>query len=104
MAGGNGGNQRDRKPRWSSSSSGAYYTPAEIRGLTPIRENVEKRFQVPDLRDIFLCHAWDDRNGVAKELHDLLEAKGASVWFSGKDVFLGSMLLREIDKVYQTRV
>ena len=97
-AGGNGGNQRNRKPRWSSSSSGAYYTSAEIRGLTPIRENVEKRSVVPDLRDIFLCHAWDDRNGVAKQLHDLLETKGVSVWFSGKDVFFGSMLLREIDK------
>ena len=47
---------------------------------------------------MFLCHAWDDRKGPAKELHDLLEAKGVSVWFSEKDVLLGSPLLREIDK------
>jgi hypothetical protein len=53
---------------------------------------------VPDLRDVFLCHAWDDRSGVAKELHDLLESRGVSVWFSEKDVLLGSPLLREIDK------
>lgn len=53
---------------------------------------------MPDLRDVFLCHAWDDRKGVAKELHDLLEALGVSVWFSEKDVLLGSSLLREIDK------
>ncbi|MBF4291141.1 toll/interleukin-1 receptor domain-containing protein, partial [Vibrio anguillarum] len=52
----------------------------------------------PDLRDVFLCHAWDDRKGIAKELHDLLEAKGVSVWFSEKDVLLGSNLMREIDK------
>lgn len=47
---------------------------------------------------MFLCHAWDDRSGPAKELHDLLEARGVSVWFSEKDVLLGSSLLREIDK------
>jgi hypothetical protein len=53
---------------------------------------------MPDLRDIFLCHAWDDRKGTAKELHDLLESLGVSVWFSEKDVLLGMPLLREIDK------
>jgi hypothetical protein len=74
------------------------YTPAEVRTLTPVRENVEKRASVPDLRDVFLCHAWDDRRGVAKELHDLLESRGVSVWFSEKDVALGTPLLREIDK------
>jgi hypothetical protein len=31
-------------------------------------------------------------------LHDLLESRGVSVWFSEKDVLLGSSLLREIDK------
>jgi hypothetical protein len=69
-----------------------------VRSLTPIRENVEKRISLPDLRDVFLCHAWDDRIGPAKELHDLLEARGVSVWFSEKDVVLGTPLLREIDK------
>lgn len=74
------------------------YTPAEVRTLTPVRENFEKRVLLPDLRDVFLCHAWDDRQGSAKELHDLLESLGVKVWFSEKDVLLGSPLLREIDK------
>ena len=65
--------------------------------LTPIRESVEKQRAV-DLRDVFLCHAWDDRQGAAKELHDLLEGKGVKVWFSEKDVGLGVPLLRAIDK------
>ncbi len=90
--------QTKTKARWSSASSTILYTPAEIRTLTPVRENVEKRAYLPDLRDVFLCHAWDDRKGAAKELHDLLESKGVSVWFSEKDVLLGSSLLREIDK------
>jgi len=40
----------------------------------------------------------DDRQTSAKELHDLLEARGVSVWFSEKDVGLGVPLLRAIDK------
>ena len=86
------------KARWSSAGSSILYTFEEIRTLTPVRENVEKRSDKPDLRDVFLCHAWDDRKGAAKELHDILESKGVSVWFSEKDVLLGSSLLREIDK------
>jgi hypothetical protein len=74
------------------------YTPAEVRTLTPFRDTVEKLATQPDLRDVFLCHAWDDRGGAAKELHDLLESRGVSVWFSEKDVPLGMRLLREIDK------
>lgn len=84
--------------RWSSPGSTILYTPSEIRTLTPVRENVEKRADLPDLRDVFLCHAWDDRKDAAKDLHDSLESNGVSVWFSEKDVLLGSSLLREIDK------
>lgn len=95
---GTSGGQNKKKASWSSIGSTILYTPEEIRTLTPVRENVLKRSELPDLRDVFLCHAWDDRKGVAKELHDILEAKGVSVWFSEKDVLLGSTLLREIDK------
>lgn len=93
-----GGSGGSAKPRWSRASSSVVYTPAEVRTLTPVRENVEKRATVPDLRDVFLCHAWDDRKGAARELHDSLESLGVSVWFSEKDVVLGTGLLREIDK------
>lgn len=86
------------RPRWSRAGSSVVYTPAQVRTLTPFRESIEKRETLPDLRDVFLCHAWDDRGGAAKELHDLLESSGVSVWFSEKDVVLGSTLLREIDK------
>jgi TIR domain len=92
---GSGGSAR---PRWSRAGSSVVYTPAEVRALTPIRTSVESRAALPDLRDVFLCHAWDDRQGAAKELHDLLESRGVSVWFSEKDVALGTPLLREIDR------
>lgn len=75
------------------------YTPAEVRTLAPVRRSVEARAHAqPDLRDVFLCHAWDDRRDAAQELHDLLESKNVSVWFSEKDVILGTPLLRAIDK------
>ena len=93
-----GGSGSSTRPRWSRSGSSVSYTPAEVRTLTPVRENFEKRVLLPDLRDVFLCHAWDDRQGAAKELHDLLESRGVKVWFSEKDVLLGTPLLREIDK------
>jgi hypothetical protein len=93
-----GGSGSSVRPRWSRAGSSVAYTPAEVRALTPVRESVEKRASLPDLRDFFLCHAWDDRGGAAKELHDLLESRGVSVWFSEKDVLLGAPLLREIDK------
>ncbi len=96
----NGGGSSSRtRPSWSSGSSSVTYTPAEVRTLTPVRRSVEARAHAyPDLRDVFLCHAWDDRRGAAKELHDLLEANDVSVWFSEKDVMLGAPLLRAIDK------
>jgi len=93
-----GGSNAGSRARWSQSGSSVVYTPAQIRTLTPVRENVEKLAAKPELRDVFLCHAWDDRQGVAKELHDLLESMGVSVWFSEKDVTLGTPLLRAIDK------
>jgi TIR domain len=73
------------------------YTPAEVQALEPVRESVEKQASL-DLRDMFLCHAWDDRQGAAKELYDLLVSRGVKVWFSENDVGLGVPLLRAIDK------
>lgn len=76
-----------------------WYTPEEVRVLTPVRENIENlAVSRPDMRDVFLCHAWDDRQGAAKELHDHLEACGVRVWFSEKDVGLGVPLMRAIDR------
>ena len=93
-----GGSGSSARPRWSRAGSSVVYTPAEVRALTPVRDSIEKRAPLPDIRDVFLCHAWDDRGGAAKDLHDVLESRGVSVWFSEKDVALGTPLLREIDK------
>jgi hypothetical protein len=94
-----GGSNGGSRPRWSSAGSSVSYTPAQILSLTPFRETVEARSaQQPDLRDVFLCHAWDDRQESAKELHDLLVGAGVKVWFSEKDLGLGVPMMRAIDK------
>lgn len=88
--------RKTTRPRWAPSST-VLYTPLEVQELEPVRVIVEKQASL-DLRDYFLCHAWDDRQGPAKELHDLLEERGVKVWFSEKDIALGMPFVREIDK------
>jgi hypothetical protein len=95
---GGGGSGNRVRARWSRPGSVVLYTPGEVRALTPIRETVEKRASASDARDVFLCHAWDDRQAVAKELCDLLTARNVSVWFSENDIGLGEPFLRAIDK------
>lgn len=86
------------RARWSRPGSTMLYTPSQLISLTPVRAEVEARSTQPDLRDCFLCHAWDDRQGPAKELHDLLEAANVKVWFSEKDLGLGVPMMRAIDR------
>lgn len=97
--GGGGRSSGGSRPRWSKAGSSVTYTFAQVQSLTPIRQAVEARAAAqPDLRDVFLCHAWDDRQGAAKELHELLVAAGVKVWFSEKDLGLGVPMMRAIDK------
>jgi hypothetical protein len=94
-----GSGRKSSKPRWSRVGSAVFYTPSEVQSLTPVREAVEvQTVRHPDKRDVFLCHAWDDRQGAARELHDRLEAAGVKVWFSEKDLGLGVPMMRAIDK------
>ena len=96
---GGGSGRKSSQPRWSRAGSAVFYTPLEVQSLTPVRESVETQTaRHPDRRDVFLCHAWDDRQGAAKELHDLLEAAGVKVWFSEKDLGLGVPMMRAIDR------
>lgn len=90
------GGGRSRRTRGGGSAS---YTSAEWRSIEPLARKAEEQArQHPERRDLFLCHAWEDRNGCATELYDFLKSNDATVWFSERDVGLGKSLLREIDK------
>ena len=97
--GSSGGSSDSGKSRRLRGGGAVSYTGAEWRTIEPLaREAGEQARKHPERRDLFLCHAWDDRNGAAKELFDLLVSLGATVWFSETEVGLGKSLLREIDK------
>ena len=75
------------------------FSAKEWRSVGPYAARAaEQALAHPERRDLFLCHAWDDRQGSAADLHRLLKANGASVWFSEEDIPLGSLMTREIDK------
>nr|WP_286982143.1 toll/interleukin-1 receptor domain-containing protein [Corynebacterium sp. UBA5992] len=75
------------------------YSSTEWRRVEPFVEKAaEQATKYPGRRDLFLCHAWDDRQGSARELHTKLLSYDATVWFSEDDLPLGSLMLREIDK------
>ena len=98
-SGGGSSSGGSARPRWSRAGSTVSYTPAQVHSLTPVRETVEQRAATqPDLRDVFLCHAWGDRQGAARELRELLVAAGVNVWFSENDLPLGVPMMRAIDK------
>ncbi len=99
QGGSGGGPTRSKRSTSSGRVTVLAYTDTEWRTIKPVFEAVEVQAKEhPERRDVFLCHAWDDRNHAARELHDLLEARGVSVWFSEKDIALGTSMMREIDK------
>ncbi len=94
-SGGSGGSGNSSRTRRSAVS----YSTREYQTLNPVREQVVQISRTDDgSRDLFLCHAWDDRQGTALELNNLLTGLDVSVWFSEMDVPLGTSLIRKIDK------
>lgn len=95
LSGGSSGSTSRR----TRSGRSVPYTPSEWRAVQPYAEKAAAQAQAyPDKRDLFLCHAWDDRESSARELHGHLQTSGATVWFSQDDIPLGSLQIREIDK------
>ena len=73
-----------------------------------LRAEVLKRPQFPqapvidpptrEQYDFFICHASEDKDGFVRRLAELLEAKGASVWYDEFTLNVGDSLRREIDR------
>lgn len=90
------GRSTSRRTRSGRSVS---YSPSEWQAVEPYAEKAAEQARAhPHRRDLFLCHAWDDRQSSAADLHRQLKANGATVWFSEEDIPLGSLMTREIDK------
>jgi hypothetical protein len=86
---------RRSRPSWSPSTSTVSYTPQQLRNLEAVRTAVVARTQA---HDVFLCHAWPDRQAHAKDVYDLLVEEGVSVWFSEVTLRPGTDMRVAIDK------
>lgn len=94
-SGGSGGRSSSSRARRSTVT----YSTADYQTLNPVRREVVRLANTaPDRRDLFLCHAWGDRRGAALDFYNLLTGLDVKVWFSEKDVPLGTPLMRQIDK------
>lgn len=78
-SGSGGGGRRTSRPAWQPSTSAVSYTPQQVRDLEPVRAAAMARTQE---HDVFLCHAWPDRQVDAKSVYDLLIGEDVSTWFS----------------------
>ncbi|TFC97751.1 TIR domain-containing protein [Cryobacterium sinapicolor] len=83
------------RPTWSPRTSTVSYTPQQVRDLEPVRTAVVVRTQA---HDVFLCHAWPDRQADAKDVYDLLVDEDVSVWFSEVTLRPGTDMRVAIDK------
>lgn len=86
---------RTARPSWSPTNSTVSYTKQQVRNLEPIRTAAVARTQT---NDVFLCHAWPDRQADAKDVYDMLRGEDVSVWFSEVALRPGTDMRVAIDK------
>ena len=48
--------------------------------------------------DFFISHASEDKEGFVRQLEEVLQSKGASVWYDEFTLKVGDSLRREIDR------
>lgn len=90
-----GGVRSLARPAWQPSGSTASYTQQQVRDLEPVRAATVIRTQV---NDVFLCHAWPDRQAVANDVYELLLGRNVSVWFSEVSLRPGTDMRVAIDR------
>jgi hypothetical protein len=70
--------------------------PNSARPRAGTREQELKKGQEP-IWDLFICHASEDKNEVARPLAEALRTKGMKVWYDDFTLTLGDSLRRSID-------
>jgi len=49
-------------------------------------------------RDVFICHASEDKDAIARPLAEALRERGHVVWFDEFELEIGDSLRQEIDR------
>jgi TIR domain len=92
---GGGGGRAVARPAWQPTASTVSYTQQQVRDLERVRAATVTRTQP---NDVFLCHAWPDRQADAKDVYELLLAQDVSVWFSEVSLRPGTDMRVAIDR------
>lgn len=72
---------------------------AEPFGRVRRYENVGTQTTAPpEVNDIFLSHASEDKDDIARPLKEALEARGVTVWYDEIKIKIGQSIRQEIEK------
>ena len=74
------------------------YAAWAARPETALSPRVEPAPAGEPTRDVFLCHASEDKDEVARPLAEALVAQGYDVWFDEYELAIGASLRRSIDQ------
>lgn len=80
--------------RLGDPPTGRPLTPSQRLGAVASSQPENVR---PD-HDVFLSHASEDKDDIARPLKDALEARGLTVWFDEIKIKVGQSIRQEIDK------
>lgn len=108
------GESNNSEPNILSVIRGRIEFLSMLRGKNdPVVRNLQRRFAKVDLsyldvikkevallsqRDLFISHAGEDKDTIARPLADALTLEGFSVWFDEYDIRLGDSLRGKIDE------
>jgi hypothetical protein len=87
--------------RRSAQQSAEHFSPSQLghtfreRSLGPWPSGPHLR--QPPAKDVFLSHASEDKEDIARPLRDALDARGVTVWFDELHVKVGQSIRREIE-------
>ena len=62
------------------------------------RETAKSPGYISTTFDLFISHASEDKDTIARPLYEALRARGISVWFDEAELTLGDSLRRKIDE------
>ncbi|WP_422758533.1 toll/interleukin-1 receptor domain-containing protein [Paenarthrobacter sp. C1] len=69
-----------------------FRVPAKLRSPVEDSQNLSPSF------DVFLSHASEDKDEIARPLMEALQSRGLSVWFDELKIKLGQSIRQEIEK------
>jgi TIR domain-containing protein len=68
-----------------------------LKQIDSVNEVLRIAADRPEEYDLFISHAWEDKDAIARDLYNALVERGLKVWFDEATLELGDSLRRKID-------